>query len=68
MKIDVKELMEMENISEIEIVEMIHTYQKLVSFGVLSNDVFDKILVDLGIEKTGENVYSIDEDTEYSLS
>lgn len=67
MKTEVIELIENENISEIEIVEFIETYQVLVKSNILSNDGFVDILNRLGVEQTGENMFSFDEDTEYIL-
>ena len=67
MKTEVIELIENENISEIEIVEFIETYQVLVKSNILSNDGFVDILNRLGVEQTGENTFSLDEDTEYIL-
>jgi len=67
MKIEVIELIKNENISEIEIVELIETYQTLVKSNILSNEGFVDILNRLGIEQTGENMFSFDEDTEYIL-
>lgn len=67
MKTEVIELIENENISEIEIVEFIETYQTLVKSNILSNEVFVDVLNRLGVEQTGENMFSLDEDTEYIL-
>jgi hypothetical protein len=67
MKTEVIELIENENISEIEIVEFIETYQTLVKSNILSNEGFVDILNRLGVEQTGENMFSLDEDTEYIL-
>ena len=67
MKTEVIELIENENISEIEIVEFIETYQTLVKSNILSNEGFVDILNRLGVEQTGENMFSFDEDTEYIL-
>lgn len=67
MKTEVIELIENENISEIEIVEFIETYQTLVKSNILSNEGFVDILNRLGVEQTGENTFSLDEDTEYIL-
>ena len=67
MKTEVIELIENENISEIEIVEFIETYQTLVKSNILSNEGFVDILNRLGVEQTGENMFSLDEDIEYIL-
>ena len=67
MKTEVIELIENENISEIEIVEFIETYQTLVKSNILSNEGFVDILNRLGVEQTGENTFILDEDTEYIL-
>lgn len=67
MKTEVIELIENENISEIEIVEFIETYQTLVKSNILSNEGFVDVLNRLGVEQTGENMFSLDEDTEYIL-
>lgn len=67
MKTEVIELIENENISEIEIVEFIETYQTLVKSNILSNEGFVDILNRLGIEQTGENTFILDEETEYIL-
>lgn len=67
MKTEVIELIENENISEIEIVEFIETYQTLVKSNILSNEGFVDVLNRLGVEQTGENTFSLDEDTEYIL-
>lgn len=67
MKTEVVNLLETENISEIEIVELIHTYQKLVKFEILSDNGFEDILYRLGVKQISENMFSLDEDTEYIL-
>jgi hypothetical protein len=67
MKTEVIELIENENISEIEIVEFIETYQTLVKSNILSNEGFVDVLNRLGVEQTGENMFSLDEDIEYIL-
>jgi hypothetical protein len=68
MKTEVVNLLETENISEIEIVELIHTYQKLVKFEILSHNGFEDILYRLGVKQISENVFLTDENTEYTLS
>jgi hypothetical protein len=67
MKTEVKELLESENISEIEIVELIQTFQKLVKYNILKEESFLELLSNLGVEKTDENVFLIDEDIEYTF-
>jgi hypothetical protein len=67
MKTEVKELLESENISEIEIVELIQAFQKLVKYNILKEESFLELLSNLGVEKTDENVFLIDEDIEYTF-
>ena len=67
MKTEVVNLLETENISEIEIVELIHMYQKLVKFEILSHNGFEDILYRLGVKQISENMFSLDEDIEYIL-
>lgn len=64
---DLKELVNTEHISEVEIVDFIATYEKLVKLDILKNDKFEKVLNRLGITND-EDLYIFDENSEYTFN
>jgi hypothetical protein len=64
---EIEELLELNKISESEIIDTIQTYLKLVRFDVLSHSGFEDLLHRLGVRQISENVYEINEGLEYTL-
>lgn len=64
---EVEELLELDKISEGEIIETIQTYLKLVKFEILSYHGFEDLLYRLGVKQISENVFKMNEGTEYTL-
>jgi hypothetical protein len=64
---EVEELLELDKISEGEIIETIQTYLKLVKFEILSHHGFEDLLYRLGVKQISENVFKMNEGTEYTL-
>lgn len=64
---EVEELLELDKISEGEIIETIQTYLKLVKFEILSHHGFEDLLYRLGVKQISENVFKINEGMEYTL-
>jgi hypothetical protein len=57
-----------QKISELEIIELISSYRKLVKAGVLTEESFISLLFNLGVKTLTENEFTIDEDTVYTLN
>ena len=61
------ESIENEEISQLEIIELIETHQKLVNLNVLEIDTFQNLLNKLGVSNPEPNKFILDEETVYEL-
>ena len=61
------ELIKNEEINQLDVVELIQTYQKLVTLNVLSVDEFQTLLNKLGVNNPEPNKFVLDEDCSYEL-
>lgn len=62
-----KELIENEQISEPEVMDVVLGYNKLVKFGICNETDFNKFLSILGIDKVNENTFSTNENETYYI-
>ena len=62
------ELLENQQITQNELVELLHSYYKLVKAKVFTQEEFNVVLEKLGIKLKSENVFVFDENTEYTLT
>jgi hypothetical protein len=62
-----KELIENEQISEPEVMDVVLGYHKLVKLGVCAINDFNKLLSTLGIDKVDENTFSTNENETYYI-
>lgn len=62
-----KELLETSQIGEPEIVDLIHSYYKLVTAELFTQEEFDTVLERLGITQNG-NVFIFNEDMTYTFN
>jgi hypothetical protein len=61
------ESIENDEISQLEIIELIETYQKLVNLDVLEVETFQNLLDKLGVSNPEPNKFVLDEDCTYEL-
>ena len=62
------ELLENQQITQNELVELLHSYYKLVKAKVFTQAEFNVVLERLGVELKSGNVFVFDEDSEYILN
>ena len=62
-----KELIKNDEIKELEIIELIETYQKLVNLNILSDSDFCNLLEDLGVENPKPNKFILDDECSFEL-
>jgi hypothetical protein len=62
------ELLENQQITQNELVELLHSYCKLVKAKVFTQEEFNVILERLGVELKSGNVFVFDENSEYILN
>lgn len=63
-----KDLMEENLISEPEIVDLIQVTHKLTKLNIMSQEDLDNLCLKLGVTQIGENVFQIDENSEYTFN
>ena len=63
-----KDLMEDNLISEPEIVDLIQVTHKLTKLNVMSQEDLDNVCLKIGVTQVGENVFQIDENSEYTFN
>jgi hypothetical protein len=68
MKKELLELLETQQITQNELIELLHGYYKLVKAKVFTQEEFNVVLEKLGIKLKSENVFVFDENTEYTLT
>ena len=68
MKKELLELLETQQITQNELIELLHGYYKLVIAKVFTQEEFNVVLEKLGIKLKSENVFVFDENTEYTLT
>ena len=62
------ELLENQQITQNELVELLHAYYKLVKAKVFTQEEFNVVLERLGVKLKSGNVFVFDEDSEYILN
>ena len=62
------ELLENQQITQNELVELLHSYYKLVKVKVFTQEEFNVVLDRLGVELKTGNVFVFDENSEYILN
>ena len=60
--------MEENLISEPEIVDLIQVTHKLTKLNIMSQEDLDNLCLKLGVTQIGENVFQIDENSEYTFN
>ena len=62
------ELLENQQITQNELVELLHGYVKLVKAKIFTQEEFNVVLDRLGVELKPDNVFVFDENSEYILN
>jgi len=62
------ELLENQQITQNELVELLHGYVKLVKAKIFTQEEFNVVLDRLGVELKSGNVFVFDENSEYILN
>ena len=68
MKEQLLELLENQQITQSELVELLHGYVKLVKAKIFTQEEFNVVLDRLGVELKPGNVFVFDENSEYILN
>jgi hypothetical protein len=68
MKEQLLELLENQQITQNELVELLHGYVKLVKSKIFTQEEFNVVLDRLGVELKPGNVFVFDENSEYILN
>ena len=68
MKKELLELLETQQITQNELIELLHGYYKLVKAKVFTQEEFNVVLERLGVELKSGNVFVFDENSEYILN
>jgi|LakMenE09Jun09ns_1017247.scaffolds.fasta_scaffold00712_5 hypothetical protein len=68
MKEQLLELLENQQITQNELVELLHGYVKLVKAKIFTQEEFNVVLDRLGVELKPGNVFVFDENSEYILN
>ena len=63
-----KDLMEDNLMSEPEIVDLIQVTHKLTKLNIMSQEDLDNLCLKLSVTQIGENVFQIDENSEYTFN
>lgn len=62
-----KQSIENDEIGQLDIIELVETYQKLVKLNILSDSDFCNLLEDLGIENPTLNKFVLDDECSFEL-
>lgn len=63
-----KQSIENDEIGQLDIIELVETYQKLVNLNILSDSDFCNLLEDLGIENPKPNKFVLDDECSFELA
>jgi hypothetical protein len=62
---NINDLISTEQINEVNLIDFIKTYNDLVKLKILSEESFNSMLTNLGVQITDDNTYSFNGEFEY---